>query len=263
MQQQSYKKHSFADAVSPVVGVMLMLVVTIIIAAVVSAFAGGLGSDQQKAPSISVNGQIRNDGTSGGSYYDFTVTGVDRAVSTKDIKIVTSWSKALPNGTVLKGGAVTTGPTTNETPNVHYGTTSGTGVPGDLYWGQLPLGFGPGINGTTTTGMPDHKDAVGRNRYPLNQEFGNFTLTAGTIMHGSPAYYGSLTDPNKYWTVGGVGRFQYMERIGAAQANDADGMQALLGRGWENLREGDTVSVSFIHTPSGKTIYNEKISVQG
>ena len=30
------------DAVSPVVGVMLMLVVTIIIAAVVAAFAGGL-----------------------------------------------------------------------------------------------------------------------------------------------------------------------------------------------------------------------------
>lgn len=37
-------------AVSPVVGVMLMLVVTIIIAAVVSAFAGGLSSDQSKAP---------------------------------------------------------------------------------------------------------------------------------------------------------------------------------------------------------------------
>jgi hypothetical protein len=38
------------EAVSPVVGVMLMLVVTIIIAAVVSAFAGGLASDEAKAP---------------------------------------------------------------------------------------------------------------------------------------------------------------------------------------------------------------------
>ncbi len=38
------------SAVSPVVGVMLMLVVTIIIAAVVSAFAGGLSSDQSKTP---------------------------------------------------------------------------------------------------------------------------------------------------------------------------------------------------------------------
>ena len=38
------------DAVSPVVGVMLMLVVTIIIAAVVAAFAGGLGGGMESAP---------------------------------------------------------------------------------------------------------------------------------------------------------------------------------------------------------------------
>jgi len=38
------------DAVSPVIGVMLMLVVTIVIAAVVAAFAGGLGADAETAP---------------------------------------------------------------------------------------------------------------------------------------------------------------------------------------------------------------------
>ncbi|GAB7016632.1 type IV pilin N-terminal domain-containing protein [Methanogenium cariaci] len=43
------------EAVSPVVGVMLMLVVTIIIAAVVSSFAGGLASEQKKAPTITVD----------------------------------------------------------------------------------------------------------------------------------------------------------------------------------------------------------------
>jgi flagellin-like protein len=41
-------------AVSPVVGVMLMLVVTIIIAAVVSAFSGGLTNEQKKIPSASI-----------------------------------------------------------------------------------------------------------------------------------------------------------------------------------------------------------------
>jgi hypothetical protein len=41
-------------AVSPVVGVMLMLVVTIIIAAVVSAFAGGLSSGTSKAPQMTM-----------------------------------------------------------------------------------------------------------------------------------------------------------------------------------------------------------------
>lgn len=49
-------------AVSPVVGVMLMLVVTIIIAAVVSAFAGGMGSEQHKTPQVtmSVKSDIHN-----------------------------------------------------------------------------------------------------------------------------------------------------------------------------------------------------------
>ncbi|MDH7510672.1 MAG: type IV pilin N-terminal domain-containing protein [Methanolinea sp.] len=42
------------EAVSPVVGVMLMLVVTIVIAAMVSAFAGSLGSSEQKVPQASI-----------------------------------------------------------------------------------------------------------------------------------------------------------------------------------------------------------------
>lgn len=44
------------SAVSPVVGVMLMLVVTIIIAAIVSAFAGGVTSGQSKTPQANVKG---------------------------------------------------------------------------------------------------------------------------------------------------------------------------------------------------------------
>lgn len=42
------------SAVSPVIGVLLMLVVTIIIAAIVSAFAGGMTSDQSKAPQTAI-----------------------------------------------------------------------------------------------------------------------------------------------------------------------------------------------------------------
>ncbi|MDD1689960.1 MAG: type IV pilin N-terminal domain-containing protein [Methanoregula sp.] len=43
-----------ADAVSPVIGVMLMLVVVIIIAAIVSAFGGGLVSSQPKTPQATI-----------------------------------------------------------------------------------------------------------------------------------------------------------------------------------------------------------------
>ncbi|MFZ0004706.1 MAG: type IV pilin N-terminal domain-containing protein [Methanoregula sp.] len=49
-------KHYKENAVSPVVGVMLMLVVTIIIAAVVSGFAGGLAKGQTKAPQATITG---------------------------------------------------------------------------------------------------------------------------------------------------------------------------------------------------------------
>lgn len=41
-------------AVSPVVGVMLMLVVTVIIAAVVSSFASGMADDEAKAPDAQI-----------------------------------------------------------------------------------------------------------------------------------------------------------------------------------------------------------------
>jgi len=44
-------------AVSPVVGVMLMLVVTIIIAALVSAFAGGMAGSQKATPSVVLQGE--------------------------------------------------------------------------------------------------------------------------------------------------------------------------------------------------------------
>ena len=43
------------DAVSPVIGIMLILVVTIVIAAVVAAFAGGLGIDVEPAPATAVD----------------------------------------------------------------------------------------------------------------------------------------------------------------------------------------------------------------
>ncbi|OPX71224.1 MAG: hypothetical protein A4E36_00142 [Methanoregulaceae archaeon PtaB.Bin009] len=56
--QKDFQK---SEAVSPVVGVMLMLVVTIIIAAVVSGFAGGLGQSSSKAPQLSIGIEAHSD----------------------------------------------------------------------------------------------------------------------------------------------------------------------------------------------------------
>ena len=101
-----YNEH----AVSPVVGVMLMLVVTIIIAAIVSAFGGGLlGGSTQKTPQLTVDTRIANGGYWSNSLFSMTVTGEDQVIPTKDIKLVTSWNKVLPNGTpaVRRGNGYT------------------------------------------------------------------------------------------------------------------------------------------------------------
>lgn len=54
--RQNFSKSDSESGVSPVVGVMLMLVVTIILAAVVSAFAGSTISDTSKTPQATVQG---------------------------------------------------------------------------------------------------------------------------------------------------------------------------------------------------------------
>jgi FlaG/FlaF family flagellin (archaellin) len=46
------------DAVSPVIGVMLMIVVTVVIAAIVSSFAGGMGDTQKAAPTAALQCSI-------------------------------------------------------------------------------------------------------------------------------------------------------------------------------------------------------------
>ena len=46
------------DAVSPVIGVMLMLSITIIIAAVLMAFAGGMTDDKPATPSVDLSAEF-------------------------------------------------------------------------------------------------------------------------------------------------------------------------------------------------------------
>lgn len=74
------------EAVSPVIGVMLMLVVTIIVAAAVSAYAGGMVSDQEETPTVQLNVQLK----SGDDAQRFVIThlGGD-PLDTGDLKIIT------------------------------------------------------------------------------------------------------------------------------------------------------------------------------
>ena len=68
------KKANKEDAVSPVIGVMLMLVVTIVIAAVVAAFATGMGSDVETVPSAALKVNVV-DSSSGDTLYLSSISG--------------------------------------------------------------------------------------------------------------------------------------------------------------------------------------------
>ena len=77
------------DAVSPVVGVMLMLVVTIIIAAVVSSFASGLGTTSEAAPTVSLAVNIQGSTLS----QKATIENLGgEALPTKDLQIIVEYT---------------------------------------------------------------------------------------------------------------------------------------------------------------------------
>ena len=81
------------DAVSPVIGVMLMLVVTIVIAAVVAAFAGGLGGDVEMAPTAALDIDVTSDGK-------VKITSLSgEALITKDITIKVTDASGNSKGT--------------------------------------------------------------------------------------------------------------------------------------------------------------------
>lgn len=93
------------DAVSPVVGVMLMLVVTIIIAAVVSSFASGVGGSREKAPVTSLKFDIRAGET--GTTVRIENTGGE-TLYTRDLQIVTTYTvpKTYGGTTLTNAGRI-------------------------------------------------------------------------------------------------------------------------------------------------------------
>jgi FlaG/FlaF family flagellin (archaellin) len=143
------------DAVSPVVGVMLMLVVTIIIAAVVSGFAGGLAGGTKAAPSASINVKLNtaaDDGMGGmTTKISFEMLSGD-SIPTKDIEIVTYF--------------------TNETGYVFKTSHSASSEAFDLYgtgtYSRLPY-----LNDPVAVGYAGNNPKA---------DFGNYTWSTGDIL---------------------------------------------------------------------------------
>jgi len=250
--QKRLSKKRCEDAVSPVVGVMLMLVVTIIIAAVVSGFAGGLiGSNNQKSPTITMDVKVSNTGTWIGSGFSAMVTSVSAPVQSKDLKLVTSWKTTnRTDGSSIIGGNTSKPGLSNFHCYVGMKTSAIMDVP-------VPFGQGPGVTGT--------QQGTDMANTPA-QHFGNYSLVQGTGLQAFP--YGSASGTAIGGAIGtsdtsgyGVVTPYVYTTGGHYDSGQVDAMQAVLGSGWENLKPGDIVTVKLVYTPSGSTIFSKDVAV--
>jgi archaeal type IV pilus assembly protein PilA len=254
-------KNKNDSAVSPVVGVMLMLVVVIIIAAIVSGFAGGLiGGNTQKTPSLTMDVKIVNSGSWTASGFSATITGVSDPIPTSDIKIITSWKTRMKNngGTANDILSQTTNGTLFTSGNATVGGIANVYViepdTGSTAYSITPYGFGI----PTVAGQAAISQSLETPYSNIDQQFGNYTLTSGISISAKP--YGSKQDGK-----GGAYTRGYGIEDSYAYTTDSkqytDPMQAVLGYGWEELRAGDIVTVKVVHVPSGKTIFTKDVAV--
>lgn len=91
------------DAVSPVIGVMLMLVVTIVIAALVSTFAGATFAGTEAAPSTVLNVKMLSNGGSDGMQDVMLIEHVGgSSIPSSDLKIATYYTSTGTERSVMR-----------------------------------------------------------------------------------------------------------------------------------------------------------------
>lgn len=284
------------DAVSPVIGVMLMLVVTIIIAAVVSTFAGGIMSSQEPTPSASFDVSMTDEGIG------LTVQSASQDIPSKNVMIVLS-----------KGG---------QTRKLVPGAST------------VPFGFnivekeGKGFKDTDRVGAAGGTTQAA-NDNNSKQWFGNYTLKAGSRMSASGAAFndavwgslpagfnkGSFTKGEflgmmtvDLWKTvfgedGGVSTTEpdladVVLKVGSNQRISDEGLRTFLetkgvtfngesptaefyatatDKNWDfgkmitygdgygaisSLSPGDRVTVTIVYTPSGQTMFTKTVVVK-
>ena len=159
MKQNISKKHE--DAVSPVIGVMLMLVVTIIVAALITAFSSGLVDTESTAPVSYLDVEIlANQGDTHDQYVlNIKHMGGD-VLDTADLKIISEYSYDDYNAGTQKVTSVRTSST------ITPATTKTTIISSPKTSAKVPY------LSDITVGDPSHP----------NVQFGAFDLEPGDVM---------------------------------------------------------------------------------
>ena len=238
------KKHIRNDgAVSPVIGVMLMLVVTIIIAAVVSGFAGGLAGGAETPPQASIKVQT-------GYGYNVYGTELDTnnfdisfehlsgdPISTKDIEIISYLT--LPNGTVVKH---------KQSANSQFGLMANPDA-STIRYARLPYLMDRQIANMTGTDAVYKTEAQIGTDDPSVAWFGEYTFMPGQIARtykkaGTAAFLGLVDEADL---------FPY----------DQDAYEEACDLLDVCIQKNCPVDIKWLHVPSGKYILDKTITLQG
>ena len=211
--------------VSPVVGVMLMLSVTVIIAAIVSAAAGGLSGTEKKAPSSILEVHFY-DNRSYGTFaaHAMTIEHVSgNPLQTKDLSISTYFR--------------------NQSGHMIKGYLSGEKyVAGDAAWTQFDPGTNCGVLFINDKDRPGFGSPLRSTTGYLNW-FGNASavLRAGDILV-TPAQFCGPATPNKNPGLNNILNFD---------TSDPD----------NGYRAGSVIAVRIVHVPSGQVIFDKDVVV--
>lgn len=215
------------DAVSPVVGVMLMLAITVMIAAIVSAAAGGLSSTEKKAPNAIIEVGIYAAKEYGGcTIPSMTVKHISgNVLQTKDLQIITYYR--APSGQTVKGSL-----------------SGQDAVTGDDDWAGFSSSEYAGVLFLNDIDRFDEITKISDTIQDTDKGFANWFGNASATFHPGDI----LVTPAQFCEA-------------ADQHNP--GMEYLFpGIDLKkDFRAGSVVTVKIIHTPSGQIIYDKDVVV--
>jgi archaeal type IV pilus assembly protein PilA len=212
------------EGVSPVVGVMLMLSVTVIIAAIVSAAAGGLAGTEKQAPSTILEVHFYDNR----SYGSFSAP----AMMSEHISGNPVQAKELSISTYFR----------NESGQLIKGYLLGEkAVTGDAAWGDFNSGMYSGVlflNDQDRFGSPIRSSEKGYKSW-----FGNASavLMAGDVLV-TPAQFCGPSQPHKNPGLNYILNFDTTDPS-------------------NGYRAGAVITVKIVHIPSGQVIFDKDVVV--
>ncbi|RLB05152.1 MAG: hypothetical protein DRG59_09410 [Deltaproteobacteria bacterium] len=225
-------------AVSPVVGVMLMLVVAVILAAVVSSFGSGIsGSLKTKAPTATFKVRVVKNMPAPGmpgytlNYTEIVQTGGD-PIPTEQLKIITVNPDAYGDKKTME--------VLPKSMNTHY----------YYYYNGNWTGW---MNGTSPYLNDRSKGWFGNNPAV---DFGNYTTATGITM--SADWYNNYAQAKWNATLGDYETNKSIDPY----AGNVTGFCAMFADGW-NVTPGHFVTIKIVHAPTGTVIWQKDVMVEG